>query len=225
MIMSEYEDSVATLSAELTAVEAGINDLSADDWARPTNLEPFDEATPPWTVKELVAHIDISIGLTAALLDSAQDGQPGRDRVSFFIANRSEVAPVVYDYARSLAAEHTPESLADKVAATFKATIEGARGNPPDLVGSGFFALMRLDEWVPTRTVEAVVHGLDLTDALGRDPIATQAGTAVTAAVLDELLARRTVAGRPPDLGDDLAFIRAASGRGEHADPRFPLIV
>ena len=47
----------------------------------------------------------------------------------------------------------------------------------------------------------------------------------MTAAILDELLARRTVAGRPPDLGDDLAWVRAASGRGPaHPDPRLPLI-
>ena len=183
------------------------------------------ESAPRWTVKQLVAHIDISIGLMSALVASAQDGQVGRDRVSFFIANRNEVAPVVYDYAVGLAAEHTPESLAERVSATISATVEGASSNPPDLIGSGFFVLMRLDEWVPTRTVEAVVHGLDLTDALGRDPIATPAGTAVTAAILDELLARRTVAGRPADLGDDLTFIRAASGRGEHPDPRLPLIV
>jgi len=222
--MTDYEDSVATLSGELAQLEACIEGLSDDDWARPTKLQPFDESTPPWNVKELVAHIDISIGLTGALLDSAQDGQTGRDRVSFFIANRNEVAPVVYDYARSLAAEHTNQSMAEKVAATFAATVEGANRNPPDLIGSGFFALMRLDEWVPTRTVEAVVHGIDLTDALNRDPSPSQSGTEVTARILDELLARRTVAGRPADLADDLAFIRAASGRGSHPDPRFPLI-
>ena len=55
--------------------------------------------------------------------------------------------------------------------------------------------------------------------------MATPEGLAVTAAILDELLARRT-AGRPPDLaGDDLAWVRAASGRGPaHPDPRLPLI-
>ena len=34
----------------------------------------------------------------------------------------------------------------------------------------------------------------------------------MTAAILDDLLARRTVAGRPDDLADDLAWVRAASG-------------
>ena len=77
---------------------------------------------------------------------------------------------------------------------------------------------MRLDEFVASR-VEAVVHGLDLTDALEREPMATGEGPAVTAAIMDELPARRTAAGRPPDLGDDLAWVRAASGRGP-AHPR-----
>jgi hypothetical protein len=46
-----------------------------------------------------------------------------------------------------------------------------------------------------------------------------------TVNTLDELLARKTVAGRPSDLADDLAWVRAASGRGpEHPDPRLPLI-
>ena len=54
---------------------------------------------------------------------------------------------------------------------------------------------MGLGEFVPSRVVEAVVHGFDLTDALGRDTIATPKGTAIAAGILDELLARRTVPG------------------------------
>ena len=83
---------------------------------------------------------------------------------------------------------------------------------------------MELGEFVPSRVVEAVVHGMDLTDALGRETIATPDGVALTAEILDDLLARRTVAGRPDDLSDDLAWVRAASGRAEHDDPRLPLI-
>jgi hypothetical protein len=83
---------------------------------------------------------------------------------------------------------------------------------------------MELGEFVPSRVVEAMVHGMDLTNALGRETIATPAGVELTAEILDDLLARRTVAGRPDDLGDDMAWVRAASGRAEHDDPRLPLI-
>jgi hypothetical protein len=223
--MSDHHDAVATLAAELDAVESFVRKLSPDDWGRPTLLEPFDADAPPWTVKELIAHIDISIGLTLGFLDSIQIGQPGRDRVSFFIADRSQVAPVVYDYAKGLAGQHSPESLSDKLSETFRATVAGARDHAADTVGSGYFALMRLDEWIPSRTVEAVVHGIDLTDAVAAPPISTAGGVATTTAILDELLARRTVAGRPADLSDDLRFIRAASGRATNPDPRLPLVV
>ena len=68
------------------------------------------------------------------------------------------------------------------------------------------------------------MHGLDLTDALGHDPVATPAGVAMTATIFDELLARMTVPGRPVGLTDDLAWVRAASGRTTHSDPRLPLL-
>jgi hypothetical protein len=135
------------------------------------------------------------------------------------------VAPVVYDYAVKHAADQTRESLVEQTRSTFGRSLDGIRATDRSAIGSGFFALMTLEEWVPTRTVEAVVHGIDLTDALDRPTVATPEGLALTAGVLDELLARRTVAGRPADIGDDEAWVRAASGRREHPDPRLPLIV
>ncbi len=158
------------------------------------------------------------------LIDSAQEGQPGRDRVSFFIFPRSEVAPVVYDYAYTMVEGKKPGDMPGVLRETFGKTIEESRATAPATIGSGYYALMELGEFVPSRVVEAVVHGFDLTDALGRDTIATPKGTAMAASILDELLARRTVAGRPGDLTDDLAWVRAASGRAAHDDPRLPLI-
>ena len=223
--MGSYEDTVGILEVELGQVEQAFRGLSEAEWATPTKLRPLDETKPPWTLFELAGHFDISIGLTVMLMAEPQAGQVGRDRVSFFIFPRSEVAPVVYDYAYTMVEGKTPAQMPDTLAATFAKTVEGARSLAPDTIGPGYYALMRLDEFVASRVVEAVVHGLDLTDALGRAPMATPEGVAVTAAILDDLLARKTVAGRPAGLGDDMAWVRAASGRGpEHPDPRLPLI-
>jgi hypothetical protein len=220
-----YVELVDALDEGLAAVHNTFAGLSESDWDRATQLDPLDPGLRHWNVLELAAHFNISIGLTLALVDGAQAGQTGRDRVSFFIFDRSQVAPVVYDYAVVQAQGRQPAELLRTVEDTFVRTLQAARSSSPDLVGPGYYALMRLDEFVASRAVEAVVHGLDLTDALGREPLVTPRATAVTAQILDELLARRTVASRPTDLvGDDLAFIRAASGRGKHADPRFPLI-
>lgn len=222
--MGSYEEAVDVLDRELQGVLAVFDGLSDDDWTKPTTLEPLDPGKPHWTVFELAGHFDISIGLTSMLIDQPSDGQAGRDRVSFFIFPRSEVAPVVYDYAYTMVEGKTPSDMPGVLRETFTRVIEGARANPPTLVGSGYYALMELGEFVPSRVVEAVVHGFDLTDALGRDTIAGPAAVAITAAIMDELLARRTVAGRPADLSDDLAWVRAASGRALHDDPRLPLI-
>lgn len=219
-----YRQAIDVLEAELLRVEDVFKGLTPEQWRATTKLVPLDTTLKHWTVFELAGHFDISIGLTRMLIADPKDGQPGRDRVSFFIFPRSEVAPVVYDYAYKMVEGKTPSDMPGVLHETFSKTIEEARKTPHDLIGPGYYALMRVDEFVPSRVVEAVVHGMDLTDALGRETIATPGGIAVTAAILDELLARRTVAGRPKDLADDLAWIRAASGRGEHPDPRLPLI-
>jgi hypothetical protein len=66
---------------------------------------------------------------------------------------------------------------------------------------------------------------MDLTDALGAPLLSMPRVTTMAAEVLDEVLARRAVPERTADLaGDDLAFIRVAAGRGEHPDPRLPVV-
>jgi Mycothiol maleylpyruvate isomerase N-terminal domain len=222
--MSTYEDAVQTLEAELQQVEQAFRGLTEADWQIPTLLQPVDDTLKPWTLFELAGHFDISIGLTRMLISSQQDGQVGRDRVSFFIFPRAEVAPVVYNYAYTMIEGKQPAEMPDVLHETFSKTIGESRATPPGAVGSGYYALMELGEFVPSRVVEAVVHGLDLTDALGQGSMATPAGIAMTAAILDELIARRYVPGRPAGLTDDLAWVQAASGRAPHDDPRLPLI-
>ncbi|HEX9066745.1 MAG TPA: maleylpyruvate isomerase N-terminal domain-containing protein [Streptosporangiaceae bacterium] len=222
--MDDYQASVETLAAELGQVERVFRSLSGPDWATPTKLVPVDADLPHWTVFELAGHFDIAIGLTSMLIDGRGDSQPARDRTSFFINPRSETGPVVYQYAYAMVEGKTPEQMPDVLAETFRQVVAGARSMPASTVGPGYFAPMRVDEFVASRIVEAVVHGLDLTIALGREPVATPAGIAATAAILDDLLARRTTGRRPADLADDLTWVMAASGRADHPDNRLPLI-
>ena len=222
--MTTYEEALSTLDRELQGVADTFADLTDAEWQAVTLLEPFDADRPHWTVFELAGHLTISIGLTSMLIADQQDGQPGRDQVSFFIFPRSEVAPTVYDYAYTMVEGRTPGDMPGVLRDTFSKAISESQALPAGTVGSGYYALMRLDEFVSSRIVEAVVHGIDLTDATGRASIATPEGVAFTAALFDELLARRTVAGRPADLADDLAWVRAGSGRSPHPDPRLPLL-
>jgi hypothetical protein len=205
-------------------VEQVFGGLTPQEWAMPTRLVPVDAELPHWTVFELAGHFDIAIGLTRMLIDGRGDSRPARDRTSFFINPRSETGPVVYEYAYTMVQGKTPAEMPAVLAETFAKTIEECRSVPADTVGPGYFAPMRIDEFAASRIVEAVVHGLDLTLALGREPMASAEGIAATAAILDDLLARRTVGRRPADLTDDLAWVLAASGRAAHPDNRLPLI-
>ena len=222
--MGSYEATTGILAEELARVEEAFRGLSPDEWQFPTKLVPVDPTLPHWTVFELAGHFDISIGLTRMLIDGRDDLQPARDRTSFFINPRSETAPVVYDYAFTMVRGKTAADMPHTLHDTFSGVLSQARSVPADTVGPGYFAPMRADEFVASRIVEAVVHGIDLTQALGRDCIATAEGIRETASILDDLLARRTVGRRPPELSDDLDWILAASGRSVFEDSRLPLI-
>jgi hypothetical protein len=221
--MDSYEATIDLLEGELTRVEAAFRDLTSDEWSTTTQLVPVDPNVPRWTVLELAGHFDISIGLTRALIDGRDSSQPARDRTSFFINPRSETGPAVYFYAYTRVAGRTPAEMADLLHETFSKTVAESRSVPADTVGPGYFAAMRVDEFVASRIVEAVVHGLDLTLALDREPMATDRGVAFTAALLDDLLARRTVGARPTGMSD-LDWVLAASGRADSTDSRLPLI-
>jgi hypothetical protein len=222
--MESYSELIDVLAKELDQVENAFRGLSAADWAAPTRLVPVDAALPHWTVFELAGHFDVAIGLTLSLIEGRGDDSPARDRTSFFINPRSETGPVVYEYAYAMVEGKEPGQMPDVLAATFARTIEQCRAVPAGTVGPGYFAPMRVDEFVASRIVEAVVHGLDLTLALGREPVATAGGITATAAIFDDLLARRTVGRRPADLRDDLSWVLAASGRDSHPDGRLPVI-
>lgn len=83
---------------------------------------------------------------------------------------------------------------------------------------------MTLEEFLPTRVVEAVVHGHDVSEALGRPPHIVPAARAMTVKLLEDLLERRKAGKRPADLTDAIAFIEVATGRRPHPDPRFPVL-
>jgi uncharacterized protein (TIGR03083 family) len=223
-----YDEMVKALATEgLPALHDQLAELTPADFERPTLLRPPEADKPPWTVLELAAHFDVFMGLTMGLVAEPMVAQPVVDRASFYISvsDRSKVSPVIYQYIVDHAQGHTPATIRNQVNETFSQALEAIRTTPPDTIGPGFFGPMRLEEFVATRLVEVRVHGMDLTDALGLAPMPMPETTVMAAEVLEEVLARRAVPGRPTDLeGDDLAFIRAAAGRDDHPDPRLPIV-
>ena len=227
---ASYDETVSILQAELAVVADGFSELTEEQWRFPTKLIPVEPHKPPWSLLELAGHVDISIGITRMLIADRVSGnpEPERDAVDFFIFPRADVPSEFYDYAYEMVQGRDPSTMPATLRSTFAETIAEARGTDPAMIGPfpGFepYPLMRLDDFVSSRIVEAVVHGLDFTNALGRHSTATRPGVTHTARLLDTLLMRSRVGERPSDLADDMEWIRAACGRTPHDDSRLPLI-
>ena len=219
-----FESTVQTLSEELNNLERILDGLSSDEWATSTSLIPVDEDLPRWTILELAGHLEFAMNMVDTLIDGKSDEEPKLDTAGFFMVPRSEVAPAAYQHAYKTAGGRSANQMHESFSATCSAILKQLESASPDLVGPAFLGPMRLDDFLVTRVVETVVHGLDLTQALGREPVATPAGIKTTAAVLDELLARRATGRRPADLSDDWKWLEAAAGRVPHVDQRLPLL-
>lgn len=219
-----FESTVQTLSDELNSLEGIFDGLSSEEWTTSTRLIPVDEDLPHWTILELAGHLEFAMNMVDTLIDGKSDEEPKLDPAGFFMVRRSEVAPIIYQHAYKTVGDKGSNQMRESFSAACSATLKQVESASPDLVGPAFFGPMRLDDFLVTRVVETVVHGLDLTQALGREPVATPAGVRTTAAVLDELLARRATGKRPADLSDDRKWLEAAAGRVPHVDQRLPLL-
>src|SRR5581483_7890286 len=103
------------------------------------------------------------------------------------------VAPIVDEYAWKGIEQANPAQLRAAYDQVVESTISAAQSTPPTAVSATFFGPMTMAEFLPTRTLEAVVHGHDVSEAVGRPPHITPAARAVTVALLEDLLARRAL--------------------------------
>jgi uncharacterized protein (TIGR03083 family) len=202
------------------AVAAEVEDLArlldaqpAEVWARTSRL-------PGWDVATLVAHLARGIGRVAVYAASPVDGPPERDRVSYWRYDAASLATDVDARAREAAAGQTPATLRAALRSAVAAARAAVDQQPPDTVIASVMGPITLAEFLPTRALEACVHGLDLRAALGAPLVPTAGVLASTVATLEDLLAGP----RPAALADDVAFVEAATGRRAAADPRLPLL-
>ncbi len=227
-----YEETCAALEAELRALQGLLASLSDEDWDRVTRCRW--DAQNPWNVRALVSHINISIGMTPGFVADRAEVTPEKDRVGFFINESRLTSAIVDKYAWMGTETASPDDLRGAFDAVVERTVEAARDTPPDATAPVFFGPMTMGEFLPTRVLEAVVHGHDVSEAVGRSPHMTPQAKAMTVGILEDLLARRATmfypvmmredgAKRPADL-DDVAFIEVATGRRSYPDGRFPVM-
>ena len=209
----EMDAALDALAAEAEDLAHLLDSVPDAAWQQQTRLTGWDMAT-------LVAHLARGLGRISAYGATPLDVPPERDRISYLRYDAAGMAADVTARAREAAEGATPASLRAwlrEVVPAARATVAALQ--PATVIPSAIGPIMMI-EYLPTRLLEACVHGLDLRVALGAPLTPTPGALASTVATLEGLLA----APRPADLADDVTFVEAATGRRPYDDPRFPLL-
>ncbi|NYH50919.1 hypothetical protein HNR06_000508 [Nocardiopsis arvandica] len=190
--------------------------LSEEEAALPTRCVP-------WDVAALAAHTVGALHRVLVMLDA--DAPEGAGPL---VSAAGYYAPDV---------RFSPEVNADRVASAVRAARGAGPGEPGRVLGVSWGKLaarlavepvdrvvvtrhgdpMLLTDFLVTRVVELGVHGLDLADALGRDPWCAEEALAVVVRLLfggsDGGAVERVLPGALSDRAGGLAAVRAVTGR------------
>ena len=134
----------------------------------------------------------------------------------------ASIADVNSQWAQAYAAKRTDEEVITALAAALErgtAVVAATDPTAPVVLPASTF-VARFDQFVATRLVELVVHGLDLIAAGGAEESPDPEALGIVAAILDA----RLEGDRPTDLVDDVAWVEAACGRVTHPDDRLPVL-
>ncbi|MFD5398086.1 sterol carrier family protein [Streptomyces sp. NPDC127097] len=222
----------AAVTAQLDHVRDAVRGLTPGQFALPTRLGD-------WTVRELVAHLAMTLGAVTRGLAQPAPPQPETTVLEWPSAS-APFASAIDERTRALAAAHEPVDLLERTAAEFAERVGAERD---DRVVAARPGAMRLSDLLVTRCLELVVHSDDLAAATGREiPYDRQALATTTRLLADVLAARapggsvevrvppfaavqcvegpRHTRGTPPNVveTDPLTWIRLATGRTTWAE-------
>lgn len=172
--------------------------IEPDQWEQPGLGE--------WTVRELVAHTARAYKTVVEYLSSeSKDPTEIYTAAAYFRTVLAEETPHVHIAARAKrdSVEHSDWVLAtDELAEQAEELIASTPGDATVYLMVGE---MQLDQYLATRVVELVIHGLDLSTAIGLPVTPPPAATGVAQQVLTDLAgaadltaALRLLTGRPP---------------------------
>lgn len=171
-----------------------------------------------WTVRELVAHLGLGIGLARHVVAAP----PGAVPLSLgeYVRAYPPAADQIAEMTRELSAR-----FGDDLVGGFRRTAAEAFAALDAIPGEVLQARrgpITREDYLLTRVLELVVHGDDLQRALGRDdaPLLPAAVSAVSDALGAAYLER---AGQAPR-GEGLDWIRRAAGRAPDIDPHLPML-
>ena len=174
--------------------------LREADWSRP--------ALGEWTVRDLVGHASRALLTVESYLDPAQVAtRPSiEDAAGYYRAASAALAdPAAVAERGRQAGAALGDRPAEALAAITERVLDLVDGSPGDALVSTPVGTMTLVGYLPTRTFELVVHGLDLATAVGAD-LPAQLAAPVSACV-------RLAAALAADRGEAVDVLLALTGR------------
>jgi len=192
---------VAALAREVGSVGQLLHTLKPKQWEQPTRC-------PPMNVRELAAHTLRGAVRIEEMLDAGPvDAEPERDGITYF--QSVTVSGEIVKRAQEASAAF-PQDLARAWDLEWTKGLQRARMYVnEDPVLRNVYGLIRLTEYLKTRCVEAVIHHMDLDDALGRKPHPDREALEITGDILRGLLGTDL---RPVGV-DDVRFALIGTGR------------
>ncbi|MGI9578332.1 MAG: maleylpyruvate isomerase family mycothiol-dependent enzyme [Microthrixaceae bacterium] len=177
-----------------------VDSVGDDEWDRP--------ALGVWNVAQLAVHA--SRGASTIVTYAADTAELTLDSAAGYYSTAMALDDI-NEAVAARAVEQTAAvegSVADYVRAAVNEATEVLSRTPADQVLASPVGGIRLIDYLPTRIVEVVVHGLDLADALGREVEVPATAMAITLETLGDLAVVR------PDMVDPARIVRAITGRG-----------
>jgi uncharacterized protein (TIGR03083 family) len=175
--------------AQFALVAAAVVQLDDGAFGTPTRL-------PGWTVAELVAHLCRNVESVAHRLDEPPPARTDADVFGYLLKMR-DFAPKVAQRAVEAAHGATPAGLRHRLAAAVADATTALDGADLDRPVTKALGTISLGDFLVTRCVEGVVHGLDLG---GVEPDATALKVVVRtfAGLLEHVAPGRSVEVRIP---------------------------
>ncbi|WP_433075995.1 maleylpyruvate isomerase N-terminal domain-containing protein [Dactylosporangium sp. CA-052675] len=195
-------DPLDAWAAETGRLVEALRDVPEPDWARPSPC-------PPWTAAALLGHVVAGVVRVPGMLDAPAPERAEIDAAGYFRADErfsGGTDAERIDSGRRAAAEAGGPELVRRLATAREDAIGRCRREPPGrVVRTRHGDAMLLTDFLVTRVLEAGIHGLDLADALGREPWLTPPA----ARLLVGLYGGAALGWAP------LALLRVATGRAE----------
>ena len=158
-------------AAECAALGRGLGEIAEVDWDRPTRCDP-------WSVRELLGHVCVVLGWVPGMLAAETPEQAEISAAEYYRPDHRFNAATNanrIDLGRKRVHDVPVGSLAAEFADVWRDVEARCRREPADrVVRTRHGDAMLLTGFLLTRVVEVAVHGLDLADAVEREPWLTR---------------------------------------------------